>query len=82
MHGISENAIVILWVGRVVKEKGIDLWLRCVKRLRERFPKVVGIVVGNRMNLSIFKPYSSFVKCMGWIREPEKLRLVYVVLSA
>jgi phosphatidylinositol alpha 1,6-mannosyltransferase len=79
LHGISPNAVVILWVGRVVKEKAIHIWLRCVKRLKRQFPEIFGIVVGSGTELEIFKPYSSFIRCMGWIEEPEKLSIVFAM---
>lgn len=76
-YGIPLDSIVVLWVGRVVKEKSIHLWLETVKRLKLKFDNLIGLVVGEGTETSIFQPYSSYIKCMGWISEPEKLRLVY-----
>eukprot|EP00939_MAST-03C_sp_MAST-3C-sp1_P003641 g3641.t1 len=80
-HGISPNAIVVLWVSRVVREKGTDTWLECIERLARweeeegQHRDIVGLVVGTGTEVPKLKR-SSRVKSIGWVYS-EDLGEVY-----
>lgn len=45
--GIAETDIVVLWVGRLVPEKRVDIWINTIKRLQTEGLSVHAMVVGN-----------------------------------
>ena len=45
--GIRDDDVVILWVGRLVKEKSPDVWMQVIKKLHEEGIKFKALVVGN-----------------------------------
>ncbi|GAB5359255.1 hypothetical protein AAMO2058_000528600 [Amorphochlora amoebiformis] len=46
-HGIKEDDVVVLWVGRCVVEKRPDVYVQVMKHLEERYPgKVKGMIAG------------------------------------
>jgi glycosyltransferase involved in cell wall biosynthesis len=44
--GIEDDVVVVAFVGRLVKEKGIDLFADCYARARARTPKLRALIVG------------------------------------
>ena len=63
---MTENDVVILWVGRLVPEKRPDIWLNTVKKLQSEGLPVKALVVGNgtfEKSLSQVK----HVSCCGWL---------------
>jgi phosphatidylinositol alpha 1,6-mannosyltransferase len=63
--GISENDVVILWVGRLVPEKRPDIWLQCVKRLQDEGIPVKALIVGHG-NLESSLREIDYHNC-GWL---------------
>eukprot|EP01038_Epipyxis_sp_PR26KG_P008056 gene8056-10914_t len=64
--GISEDDVVVLWVGRIVPEKRPDIWMHVVKRLQDEGLPVKALVVGS----GTFEKYLSTLKhvaCCGWL---------------
>lgn len=45
--GITDTDIVVLWVGRLVPEKRVDIWINTIKRLQSEGLPVHAMVVGN-----------------------------------
>ena len=45
--GINDNDVVLLWVGRLVPEKRVDIWISVIKRLQQEGIAVKAIVVGH-----------------------------------
>lgn len=46
-HGVAEDEVVVLWVGRVVNEKNTAAWEYTMRKLTEKYPnKVKGWVLG------------------------------------
>lgn len=45
--GLNSNERVVLWVGRLVACKHLELWLKTLKLVRQRYPDVRGLVVGD-----------------------------------
>ena len=44
--GIADDEVVILWVGRLVKEKSPDIWAECIRRLHREGLNFRALVVG------------------------------------
>lgn len=72
-HGIAPDAVVVLWVGRVVREKGTDIWLECLERLGAqrtcadgRKRDIVGLVVGTGTEVKKLCT-CPHVKTIGWV---------------
>lgn len=45
--GIRDDEVVILWVGRLVKEKSPDVWMQVIKKLHAEDIKFKALVVGS-----------------------------------
>lgn len=54
-HGASADELVVLWVGRLVREKRPDLFLRVVQRLRAAGVACRGVVIGAGPEAAIFE---------------------------
>lgn len=63
---ISENEVVILWVGRLVPEKRPDIYLDIVERLAEEGYPVKGLVVGSGSYEATLAEVKC-VTCCGWL---------------
>lgn len=46
-RGIADDEVVILWVGRLVKEKSPDIWAEVIRRLDQEGLKFRALVVGS-----------------------------------
>lgn len=71
--GITEDDVVILWVGRLVPEKRPDIWFEVLDKLCKEGKKVTGLVVGNN---DIISPEFKNVKGCGWLNG-EALAVAY-----
>lgn len=65
-HGVSDQDILIIWVGRLVPEKRPDIFRDVVKRLSSENPRVKGIVVGVGPCTAMFEGMTS-IKMLGWL---------------
>jgi glycosyltransferase involved in cell wall biosynthesis len=45
-QGFADNDIVVLWLGRLVLEKGVAIFAEVVRLLQERDPKIRPLIVG------------------------------------
>mmetsp|Transcript_72385 Transcript_72385/g.205938 ORF Transcript_72385/g.205938 Transcript_72385/m.205938 type:complete len:455 (-) Transcript_72385:443-1807(-) len=65
-HGVKEDELLIIWVGRLVPEKRPDVWRDVVKRLHEEGRPVKGMVVGVGPCQNMFEGMS-YVTVKGWL---------------
>ena len=63
--GAEPGALVVLLVGRVAAEKNLPLALEAVEQLREAFPHVMPVVVGDGLVLEACKARYPFVHFAG-----------------
>lgn len=74
--GIKKEQIVILWVGRCVKEKRHDIFIEVLKRLENKYPsKVIGLVVGKGKNYDEMVGLDNCIG-FGWANR-EKVAEIY-----
>jgi hypothetical protein len=64
--GFQEDAVVVLWVGRIVPEKRPDIWLHVVKRLQQEGIPVKAMVVGSGTYEKALSQLRD-VACLGWL---------------
>ena len=63
---MTENDVVILWVGRLVPEKRPDIWLSVVRRLQLEGIAVKALVVGHGTFETSLAQLKN-VSCCGWL---------------
>ena len=63
---ISPADVTILWVGRLVPEKRVDIWINVVQRLQAEGVQVKAIVAGHGSYESTLATMSN-VTCCGWL---------------
>lgn len=56
--GVADDEIAILFVGRLVLEKGIDHFAQSVRATQKKYPKVRPLIVGGGPELDYFKKQS------------------------
>ncbi len=78
-HGLPVDRPVILAVGRLSKEKGFDLLIRCAAAVVQRIPEVVFAIAGdgperdNLVNLRDKLGLRRFIVLLGHVKEPRRL---------
>lgn len=63
-HGIGPNDVVVTFVGRLVREKGLDIFEEVTRRLEAEHPAVRSLIVGDgplRQKLEIRMPHTLFL---------------------
>lgn len=63
---IEDDEVVILWVGRLVKEKSPDLWAEVIKRLHRDGLKFRALVVGSGSCEESMRQLPK-TECLGWL---------------
>ena len=63
---IEDDEVVILWVGRLVKEKSPDLWAEVIRRLHRDGLKFRALVVGTGSCEDEMKTLPR-TECLGWL---------------
>ncbi len=79
-HGISENAQMLLFLGRIHKSKGVDFAIRGLSRVADRLDDVVFVIAGpddgyqtQYEKLAKSLGLSDNVKFVGFVEESEKI---------
>ena len=67
--GIADDEVVILWVGRLVKEKSPDIWAEVIRRLHKEGLKFRALVVGTGSYEEEMKKLPR-TECLGWMSGP------------
>ena len=67
--GIADDEVVILWVGRLVKEKSPDVWAEVIRRLHREGLKVRALVVGTGSYEENMKQLPG-TEHLGWMSGP------------
>ncbi len=67
--GIADDEVVILWVGRLVKEKSPDIWAEVIRRLEREGLKFRALVVGTGSYEEEMKKLPR-TECLGWLSGP------------
>mmetsp|Transcript_25520 Transcript_25520/g.37671 ORF Transcript_25520/g.37671 Transcript_25520/m.37671 type:complete len:531 (-) Transcript_25520:145-1737(-) len=65
-RGISEQDVLVLWVGRLVPEKRPDIWTNVMQRLHSEGINAKGIVVGHGTFETTLSQMPN-VSCAGWL---------------
>jgi hypothetical protein len=65
-RGIADNDVVVLWVGRLVPEKRVDIWINVLQRLENEGIQVKGMVVGHGTFESTLSHMKNVSFC-GWL---------------
>jgi len=65
-RGLSDDDVLIIWVGRLVPEKRPDIWTDVVMRLNEEGIPCKGIVVGHGFSQNELAKLEN-VHCLGWL---------------
>lgn len=65
-RGLSEDDVLIIWVGRLVPEKRPDIWTDVVMRLNEEGIPCKGVVVGHGFSQNELAKLEN-VHCLGWL---------------
>ncbi|HGE71387.1 TPA: glycosyltransferase family 1 protein [Candidatus Poribacteria bacterium] len=72
-YGINEDEKVILYVGRLVKMKRVEIIIRTIKKLLERKLKVKGLIVGDGPQRASLRkmayPIGTHIKFTGYLSE-------------
>mmetsp|Transcript_4979 Transcript_4979/g.6474 ORF Transcript_4979/g.6474 Transcript_4979/m.6474 type:complete len:472 (-) Transcript_4979:176-1591(-) len=75
-HGVNEQEVVVMWVGRCVTEKFPEIFTEVLQRLTEKYPnKIKGWVVGRGEHYEIMTAVKN-VTGMGW-RSRDELADLY-----
>ena len=64
--GIADTDIIVLWVGRLVPEKRVDIWMNVVSKLQSEGLPVKALVVGNGTYVKALSQLHH-VTCCGWL---------------
>ena len=64
--GIGHDDVVLLWVGRLVPEKRVDIWIEVIKRLQYEGIPVKAIVVGHGTFEAALSQIQNVTVC-GWM---------------
>jgi hypothetical protein len=65
-RGIEDDEVVILWVGRLVKEKSPDIWAEVVRRLHKDGLRFRALVVGSGSYEGNMRGLPR-TECLGWM---------------
>lgn len=65
-RGIADHEVVVLWVGRLVPEKRVDIWMNVLQRLESEGIPARGMVVGHGTFESTLS-HMKTVSCCGWL---------------
>jgi len=80
-YGIAENEQVILYVGRLIKMKRVEIIIKVIKKLLKKNLKVKGLIVGDgpqRTKLEeMARPISHNIKFTGYLSE-EKFECYHI----
>lgn len=84
MYNIDDDTFVLLYVGRIIKEKNIGFQLEVIKRVKELTnKKFVFLLVGDGKNMQEFKKLAKtleiedYVKFIGQINDTKLLYSIY-----
>ncbi|MCR6623610.1 MAG: glycosyltransferase family 4 protein [archaeon YNP-LCB-024-027] len=81
-YGIDEKEKVILYVGRLVKVKRVEIIIRVIKKLLEKNMKVKGLIVGDgpqRIKLeNMARPINRYIKFTGYVSSKEKFECYHI----
>lgn len=69
-RNIDDDEVVILWVGRLVKEKSPDIWAEVIKRLHRDGLKFRALVVGTGSYEGFMKKLPR-TESLGWMSGAE-----------
>jgi glycosyltransferase involved in cell wall biosynthesis len=75
-QGFADDDVVVAFVGRLVKEKGIDLFAECYARARSAAPKLRALVVGEGPERARFQSLAPDAVFAGYL-EGETLGRAY-----
>lgn len=74
-YGIAEDEKVILYVGRLVKAKRVEILIKLIKKLLRKNLKVKGLIVGDGPRRSeleeIARPFASHIKFTGYLSKEK-----------
>ncbi len=65
-RGIEDDEVVLLWVGRLVKEKSPDVWAEVVRRLHQDGLRFRALVVGSGSYEGNMRDLPR-TECLGWM---------------
>jgi len=65
--GIGDDAVVVAFVGRLVKEKGIDLFAEAVARARQSAPTIRALIVGDGPERARFEALAPDAAFAGYL---------------
>jgi len=81
-YGITEDEQVILYVGRLVNVKRVEILIKVIKKLLKKKLKVKGLIVGDgpqRTKLEeMAYPMNNHIHFTGYISEKEKFECYYI----
>jgi glycosyltransferase involved in cell wall biosynthesis len=66
-HKENNNNKIFICVGRVVEEKGVDIFCKAIKKAKKIEPEIKGIVLGNGPLLEKLKRMYPEVEFLGWV---------------
>lgn len=69
--GFADDAVIVAFVGRLVKEKGIDLFAECVARARDAAPQIRALVVGDGPERARFQSLAPDAVFTGYLQGEE-----------
>lgn len=64
--GFTDDDVVLLWVGRLVPEKRVDIWMNVIKKLQQEGHSVQAMVVGSGTYEKALAQIHR-VQCCGWL---------------
>lgn len=65
-RGMSDDDVLIIWVGRIVPEKRPDIWTDIVTRLNDEGIPCKGVVVGHGFSQNELAKLPN-IHCLGWL---------------
>ena len=65
-RGLSDDDVLLIWVGRLVPEKRPDIWMDVVQRLNDEGHACKGVVVGHGFSQNEMAQLEN-VHCLGWL---------------
>lgn len=65
-RGLSDDDVLLIWVGRLVPEKRPDIWMDVVQRLNDEGYACKGVVVGHGFSQNEMAQLEN-VHCLGWM---------------
>ena len=67
-QGFADNAVVVAFVGRLVKEKGIDLFAECYARAKAAAPGLRAVIVGDGPERARFQALAPDAVFTGYLQ--------------